>query len=107
MPSARSRSSERKGKVDTSEAKHPKQVREEDVVDCKDLGLKLYTTKEMGWPVGNYTVKDLVSDLRSDIYKFTLEEERLNEDDIYKMILAYTIILKGCWNTVNNDETEK
>ena len=107
MPRARSRSSERKGKVVTSEAKDPKQEREEDVVDWKDLGLKLYTTKEMGWPVENYTVKDLVSDLRSDIYKFTLEEERLNEDDIYKMILAYTIILKGCWNTVNNDETEK
>ena len=46
-------SSERKGKVDTSEAKHPQQVREEDVVDCKDLPLKLYTKKEMGWPVEN------------------------------------------------------
>ena len=55
-------------------------------MDCKDLGLKIYITKEMGWPVENYTVKDLVSDLRSNRYKFTFDEERMDEDNHERML---------------------
>ncbi len=92
--------SRQKVQSDISDAEQEKLVTEKDVVEAKDLGLKLYTTNEKGCPKENFTVRD-------NKYKFTYEDNMLDDEEIYNLILSNKIILKGCWNKIEIDEYRK
>ena len=74
----------------------------EKVWKAKDIGLKLYTTKERGWPQ-NFGYNDLKEGLQNNSYKWTYEDINYSEEQVLYAVVEGNIKLKECWHVVDND----
>lgn len=52
----------------------------------KDIGLKIFTSQDRGWPTGNFTVSDLLQDTDNKLFKWTFEDRSISEDEVILMI---------------------
>ena len=62
---------------------------------AKDIRLKLYTTKERGWPQ-NFGYNDLKEGLQNNSYKWTYEDINYSEEQVLYAVVEGNIKLKEC-----------
>ena len=76
----------------------------EEVWNAQDIGLKLYTSKERGWPQGKtFGNKDLEDGFKNNIYKWTYDDNTYTEEEIFTAVVQGNIRLKNCWMAVDKD----
>ena len=71
--------------------------------EAKDIGLKLFTTNDRGWPRTNFTRVDLINGIYKKIYKWTFEDANYTDNHILKLITEGSIKLNDCWYVVEDD----
>ncbi len=75
-------------------------------LDSKDLGLKFFTTKAIGWP-HNFSTEELIQEVRSKKLKWTYTNKKYNEEQILRKTEKGEINLSGCSFSVETDEFRK
>ncbi len=89
---------------EASDLEHENIDKGTDVKNATELGLKLYTTQEKGWPLKYFTVEKLVTGLKNKTYKYTYENKNYTDEEVLQMIQAGDLKLKSCWSTIGIDQ---
>ena len=69
---------------------------------AKDIGLKLFTTEEKGWPQKtHFGYKDLKDGLVNKTYKWTFDDTNYSEEEVFEAIVEGNIRLIDCWHAID------
>ena len=91
-----------------NEAGKNQQIKEKDIIESTKIGLHIYTTKEQGWPKEEFTVDTLVHNMRNNKYKYTYEDDSLDDEELFNLMLTNKITYKEeCWQKIDKDAFRK
>ncbi len=91
-----------------TEVEKTQQETVKDILEADEIGLHIYTTKEQGWPKGDFTIDKLVYNLRNNKYKFTYDDYSLDDEKLFNLMLTNKIKYKDdCWQKIERDEFRK
>ncbi len=54
--------------------------------DAREIGLKIFTSKERGWPSDRFTTTDLLQGTEHNRYKWSYKDAKYSEEEILEMI---------------------